>query len=75
MSGKVDMSKILLVDDDELVVEYLKTHLEEWGYGVVEASGSRSAKDMGVSEMPNLIIMDINMPGITGYEAIAEIKG
>jgi len=31
------MSKILLVDDDEFVVEYLKTHLEEWGYGVVEA--------------------------------------
>ena len=35
------MSKILLVDDDEFVVENLKTHLEEWGYGVVEASGGR----------------------------------
>ena len=32
------MSKILLVDDDKFVVEYFKTHLEEWGYGIVEAS-------------------------------------
>lgn len=69
------MSKILLVDDDEFVVEYLKTHLEEWGYDVVEASGGRSAIEMAASESPSLIIMDINMPGITGYEAITELKG
>ena len=68
------MSKILLVDDDEFVVEYLKTHLEEWGYGIVEVSGGRSAINMAVSDTANLIIMDINMPGITGYEAIAELK-
>ena len=68
------MSKILLVDDDEFVVEYLKTHLEEWGYGIVEVSGGRSAINMAVSDTANLIIMDINMPGITGYEAIEELK-
>ena len=72
---KVDMSKILLVDDDEFVVEYLKAHLEEWGYDVLGASGGRSAIDMAVSETPGLIIMDINMPGVTGYEVIAELKG
>ena len=63
------------MDEDEFVVEYLRTHLEDWGYDVVDASSGRLALDLAASQTPNLIIMDINMPGLTGYEAIAELKG
>lgn len=68
------MVKILLVDNDEFVIEYLKAHLMDWGYEVLSAQDGADAVSLASSTIPDLIIMDINMPVMTGYETIKKIK-
>ena len=66
--------KILLVDDEEGFLSVLKDALEVRGFGIVTA---RSAIEAGLelaSKKPDLIIMDIKMPGINGLQACAAIK-
>jgi CheY-like chemotaxis protein len=68
------MSKVLLVDDDTLIRKFLKLHFESNGFSVTEAENGREALSMATSEMPDLIIMDMNMPVMTGWDAARELK-
>ncbi len=69
------MKKILLIDDDELVRDYIKACLVDWGYEMIDSCDADSGIEMAVSAMPDLILMDINMPGTNGYEAIERLRG
>jgi len=65
---------ILVVDDEESMRSLIGRTLEMEGYGVALASGGMSALElMGESE-PDLIILDIKMPGLNGFEVLNVVR-
>ena len=64
----MDKKKILAVDDEAEVLILLKKRLESAGYEVFTATNGASAIELAKSELPNLIILDIMMPGLDGSE-------
>jgi two-component system, cell cycle response regulator DivK len=68
------MSKILLVEDNEMNRDMLSRRLMRKGYEVVMAFDGRQAVQMAASEKPDLILMDMSLPVIDGWEATRQIK-
>ncbi len=66
--------KILVVDDISLNVELLRTYLKSSGYAVYEAYDGEEALDMVVKNEPDLILLDIMMPKINGFEVCKRLK-
>lgn len=66
--------RLLLVDDERDLVFYTKLFLEEQGYEVAEAYDGRQALDMLQTYRPDLIILDVAMPRMTGWDVLAEIQ-
>ena len=61
-------TKILLVDDDEDILEFLGYNLKKEGFEIEKASNGPDAIKMAVKNPPDLIILDIMMPGMDGIE-------
>jgi CheY-like chemotaxis protein len=70
MTGK----KILVVDDGEDFLKIVGRILERSGYSVVKARRGEEAVELSKAEMPDLILLDINLPGLDGTQAGAIIK-
>ena len=68
------MIKILLVEDNEMNRDMLSRRLERKGYAIVMALDGQQAVDMASSETPALILMDMSLPIIDGWEATRRIK-
>ncbi len=68
------MSKILLVEDDELNRDMLSRRLIRKNYTVILAVNGLEGVDKAASELPDLILMDMNMPEMDGLEAVRLIK-
>ena len=68
------MPKILLVEDNEMNRDMLSRRLERKGYHVVIACDGQQGADMAASETPDLILMDMSLPVIDGWEATRRIK-
>lgn len=68
------MQKILMVDDDPLMHRLYQQHLERAGYHLVSANNSPQALELAAQELPQLIIMDIVMPGMDGLTALRQLK-
>ena len=68
------MKKILLVEDNEMNRDMLSRRLERKGYSVVIAVDGQQGVDMALSEAPALILMDMSLPVIDGWEATRRIK-
>lgn len=66
--------KILVVDDERNIVELLKFNLEKEGYEVIAAYDGIDAVKLAKEEKPNLIILDIMLPGQGGLEACRQIR-
>ena len=66
--------KILVVDDEINITQILEFSIGSEGYQVITASNGEEAIDVAKREQPNLIILDIMMPKIDGYEACRIIK-
>jgi len=62
------MPKILLVEDNEMNRDMLSRRLERKGYSVVAAHDGEQGHLMACSEMPDLILMDISLPLMKGWE-------
>ena len=70
MSG----ASILVVDDEPQIRRVLKTTLSSQGYVILEAKTGEEAVDVVRKEKPDLVLLDVNMPGVGGIEACREIR-
>ena len=68
------MSKILLVEDNEMNRDMLSRRLQRKGFDVVMAVDGQAGVDMASSEGPDVILMDLSLPVIDGWEATRRIK-
>jgi two-component system cell cycle response regulator DivK len=68
------MSKILLVEDNEMNRDMLTRRLERKGFEVVIAVDGQDGVTMAASEKPDIIIMDLSLPVMDGWEATRRIK-
>jgi CheY-like chemotaxis protein len=68
------MAKILLVEDNEINRDMLSRRLERRGYQVVVALDGEQSVSMAQSEAPDLILMDMSLPVLDGWEATQRIK-
>ena len=66
--------KILIVDDEEHIVELLKFNLLNAGYEVFIANNGVDAVKIARAEKPNLLLLDLMLPGIDGFDVCKEIK-
>lgn len=66
--------KVLIVDDEMATLLPLKRSLEAEGYKVIEAYNGYEAIEISKTEMPELIILDLMLPGIDGFEVCARLK-
>ena len=68
------MSRILIVEDNEMNRDMLSRRLERKGYEVVMAEDGKKGVDMSKSENPDLILMDLSLPVMDGWEATTNAK-
>jgi two-component system cell cycle response regulator DivK len=68
------MQKILLVEDNEMNRDMLSRRLTRNGYEVSIAGDGQQGVDMAISERPDLILMDMSLPVIDGWEATRQVK-
>ena len=68
------MARILLVEDNEMNRDMLSRRLERKGYEIVMAVDGQQAIDFAHSEKPDLILMDMSLPVMDGWEATRRLK-
>jgi len=68
------MAKILIVDDESLVVDMVQMQLEANGYEVISANNGEEGLEKAKTENPDLIVLDIMMPGVDGLEVCRTLK-
>ena len=72
--GGKHIKKVLIVDDNPDVLAIVSELVSASGYQAITASGGREAIEKAKSEMPDLILLDINMPDIDGWSVLRSLK-
>src|SRR5260370_429967 len=73
-AGGYGPSMVLVADDNEVAQRLCRRVLEKAGYGVLIASDGLQAVELALAQNPNVILMDVAMPGMDGLEAMRKIK-
>jgi two-component system alkaline phosphatase synthesis response regulator PhoP len=68
------MAKILIAEDERDIRELVNFSLQFGGFSVVQAANGAEAVEQAQKELPDLILMDVRMPKMTGYEACRQMK-
>jgi CheY-like chemotaxis protein len=68
-------TRVLVVDDEEANRDWLMQVLEPAGFEVAVAEGGQQAIDMAMSNLPDLIMLDLLMPGVSGFDVVEALKG
>lgn len=68
------MTKILIAEDERDIRDLITYTLNFAGYEVVSAGDGEEAVQLALQEMPDLVLLDVRMPRMTGYEACKAIK-
>ena len=66
--------KILVVDDEERIVDIIKAYLEKDGFTVITAYDGRSALDLARGQSPDLILLDLMLPEVSGWDVCRELR-
>ncbi|MHC4861965.1 MAG: response regulator [Planctomycetota bacterium] len=66
--------KVLIVDDEKLILISTRIVLESVGYSAITAASGEEAISMAFEQRPGLILLDIMMPGIDGWETLSRLK-
>ena len=72
--AQVTNKKILVVDDEERMLRFIRLNLEHDGFQVIEAVKGREALDKLRTGMPDLILLDVMLPDIDGFEVLTMIR-
>jgi DNA-binding response OmpR family regulator len=67
--------RVVVADDDPDIVDILRFNLEAAGYEVLTASDGEAARDLILSSLPDLVVLDIMMPKMDGLEVLTVVKG
>lgn len=67
-------AKILVVEDNRLNMKLVRDVLEHAGYDVVEAGTGEEGVELALGQRPDLVLMDLQLPGIDGTEALRRIQ-
>lgn len=68
------MSKVLVVDDEASIVNIISYNLKKEGYDVITAEDGERGLELAISENPDLVLLDIMMPKMDGYEVCRKIR-
>lgn len=68
------LSTILIVEDSPSELELMSHYLKESGYEVIQATGAKEALEKVLTEKPDLIVTDVVMPGMSGFELCRALK-
>jgi CheY-like chemotaxis protein len=68
------MAQILVAEDDELTRFLLKLSLEQGGHDVITAANGREALQQALMKMPDVVVLDLMMPGVNGTEVIRQLR-
>jgi len=74
MSSDKTRYKILAVDDEQRMVRFIQLNLEQDGFEVVTAYNGKEALEQVRTQLPDLILLDIMMPDINGFEVLKKIR-
>ncbi|MBQ4638001.1 MAG: response regulator, partial [Clostridia bacterium] len=69
-----EKTRILVVDDDKNILQLIKLYLEKEGFEVVEAMRGDDGLKLFDSQPPNLVMLDIMLPGMDGWQVCREIR-
>jgi CheY-like chemotaxis protein len=72
--GVNNNTRILVVDDDSSSVKLLKLNLETYGFDVVTTTNGRDGLEKASSELPDVIILDVRMPELNGWQVCEKLK-
>lgn len=68
------MTKVLVVDDEPNILLSLEFLMEQAGFEVFTAADGESALDIIASERPDLVLLDISLPGISGFDVLEKLR-
>jgi len=68
------MTTILLAEDNDMNRDMLSRRLARYDYQIVEAANGQEAVELAQSELPDVILLDLSMPVMDGWEAAGELK-
>jgi two-component system KDP operon response regulator KdpE len=74
MGPNLSKYKILVVDDEKRMVRFIQLNLEQDGFQVVTAYKGKEALDQVRTQLPDLVLLDIMMPDIDGFEVLKKIR-
>ncbi|HAD81916.1 MAG: hypothetical protein A2509_02800 [Candidatus Edwardsbacteria bacterium RIFOXYD12_FULL_50_11] len=66
--------KIMVVDDEPYIARVIKFKLEQEGYTVISANDGQSGLQKIKEEKPDMVLLDVMMPGLSGYEVCQKIR-
>jgi CheY-like chemotaxis protein len=66
--------RVLVVDDEQANLDLMEALLKPAGFGVLTASSGQQGIDMARSQTPNLILLDLMMPGLTGFDVVEALQ-
>ena len=68
------MARIMIVDDSPTELHILKTMVENHGHSVITAASGEEGVEKATAEKPDLILMDVVMPGLNGFQATRQLS-
>ena len=68
------MARVLLVDDESMIRDMLRRMLEARGHQVLEAGDGPAALELYEAERPDMVLLDLVMPGMNGLETLVELR-
>ena len=68
-------TRIMVIEDNAANLELMRYLLETFGYRTLSARGGEEGIALAASERPNLVLCDVQMPGVDGYEVLRRVRG
>jgi two-component system, OmpR family, KDP operon response regulator KdpE len=69
-----DKKRVLLVDDERAILKILSIKLKISGYDVIATTSGKEALDLIVSAYPDIMLLDVVMPGMDGFEVLEKLR-